>query len=428
MTRTKRMTAAVLTLVLLLSFAGCGAKNALFDRVSGAGKFAAESLTIYEEKGSFAAEPKTVRDAKQAEETFGALKDVTLGEVVKTDDKYTRYIFTFADASGSKMSFTLREDGCVVLGGKTYDALGTDTVFEAAGIDPDEETAESKTEASSEASNAQTEPEVTPEPEVTVTPEPTAEPTPEATYTLVDYDGGVFTMQLPQGWQIMTGGEYAGYSIRAWDPNDPDVQIFYYGELGPYFKSAEAKAQYKSMSTSNDPLTYLPVLEDPTLAGCLNAMDDYQDAYDSIMPQSFAFAKIQNMTVLSETPITTPLASYAVSETSVLASLTSETGAACTGMFEGSILDAGGYEINGVDVTPSRSAANIFGIIAPEGKFETVAPILIQSLTSFTFTDEYIQEAIRQGNMQAENAAEVSRRNSEMMERVVNDFCEYIRQ
>lgn len=428
MTRTKRMTAAVLTLVLLLNFAGCGAKNALFDRVSGAGKFAAESLTIYEEKGSFAAEPKTVRDAKQAEEIFGALNDVTLGEVVKTDDKYTRYIFTFADASGSKMSFTLREDGCVVLGGKTYDALGTDMVFEAAGIDPDEETAESKTEASSEASNAQTEPEVTPEPEATVTPEPTAEPTPEATYTLVDYDGGVFTMQLPQGWQIMTGGEYAGYSIRAWDPNDPDVQIFYYGELGPYFKSVEAKAQYQSMSTSNDPLTYLPVLEDPTLAGCLNAMDDYQDAYDGIMPQSFAFAKIQNMTVLSETPITTPLASYAVSEASILASLTSETGAACTGMFEGSILDAGGYETNGVDVTPSRSASNIFGIIAPEGKFETVAPILIQSLTSFTFTDEYIQEAIRQGNMQAENAAEVSRRNNEMMERVVNDFCEYIRQ
>lgn len=428
MTRTKRMAAAVLTLVLLLSFAGCGAKNALFDRVSGAGKFAAESLTIYEEKGSFAAEPKTVRDAKQAEEIFGALKDVTLGEVVKTDDKYTRYIFTFADASGSKMSFTLREDGCVVLGGKTYDALGTDTVFEAAGIDPDEETAESKTEASSESSNAQTEPEVTPEPEVTVTPVPTAEPTPEATYTLVDYDGGVFTMQLPQGWQIMTGGEYAGYSIHAWDLNDPDVQIFYYGELGPYFKSAEAKAQYQSMSTSNDPLTYLPVLEDPTLAGCLNAMDDYQDAYDGIMPQSFAFAKIQNMTVLSETPITTPLASYAVSEASILASLTSETGAACTGMFEGSILDAGGYEITGVDVAPSRSAANIFGIIAPEGKFETVAPILIQSLTSFTFTDEYIQEAIRQGNMQAENAAEVSRRNNEMMERVVSDFCEYIRQ
>lgn len=425
MTRTKRMTAAVLTLVLLLNFAGCGAKNALFDRVSGAGKFAAESLTIYEEKGSFAAEPKTVRDAKQAEEIFDALKDVTLGEVVKTDDKYTRYIFTFADASGSKMSFTLREDGCVVLDGKTYDALGTDAVFDTAGIDPDAEEAES---TSSVAENTPAKPEVTPEPEVTVTPEPTAEPTPEAVYTLVDYDGGVFTMQLPQGWQIMTGGEYAGYSIRAWDPNDPDVQIFYYGELGPYFKSAEAKAQYQSMSTSNDPLTYLPVLEDATLAGCLGSMEEYIEVYEALSQENFTPVTIRDFTVLAEKPITTLLASYAVSESSILASLTSETGAACTGIFEGSILDAGGYEINGVDVAPSRSASNIFGIIAPEGKFEAVAPTLIQSLTSFTFTDEYIQEAIRQGNMQAENAAEVSRQNNEMMDRVVNDFCEYIRQ
>ena len=93
-------------------------------------------------------------------------------------------------------------------------------------------------------------------------------------------------------------------------------------------------------------------------------------------------------------------------------------------MFEGSILDAGGYEINGVDVTPSRGAANIFGIIARRENLRRWRRILIQSLTSFTFTDEYIQEAIRQGNMQAENAAEVSRRNNEMMERVVNDFCE----
>lgn len=116
MTRTKRMTVAVLTLVLLLNFAGCSAKNALFDRVSGTGKFAAESLTITKKRKLCRRNPKTVRDAKQAEEIFGALKDVTLGEVVKTDDKYTRYIFTFADASGSKMSFTLREDGCVVLG------------------------------------------------------------------------------------------------------------------------------------------------------------------------------------------------------------------------------------------------------------------------------------------------------------------------
>ena len=157
-------------------------------------------------------------------------------------------------------------------------------------------------------------------------------------------------------------------------------------------------------------------------------MEEYIEVYEALSQENFTPVTIRDFTVLAEKPITTLLASYAVSESSILASLTSETGAACTGMFEGSILDAGSYEINGVDVAPSRSASNIFGIIAPEGKFEAAAPTLIQSLTSFAFTDEYIQEAIRQGNMQAENAAEVSRRNNEMMDRVVHDFCEYIRQ
>ena len=415
MTGIKRITAALLTLVVLTNFMGCGGKNTLFDRVSGAGKFTPESLTVYEEKGSFAAEPKKIDDAQTV---YAALKAVQLDEKVKTDDKYTRYIFTFADKTGSKMSFTLREDGCVILDGRTYDALGTDAVLEAAGIGHDREMAAEPTEeTASEGASAPVPTE--PVPETT---------TPQAAYTLVDYDGGVFTMRLPKGWKIMTGGAYAGYSIRAWDPNDPDVQIFYYGELGPYFKSAAAKAQYQAMSTSSDPLTYLPVLEDPTLASCLSAMGEYQDAYDSIMSQEFTFAKMENMSILSEKPITTPLAGYAVSESSILASLTSETGAACTGIFEGSIVDAGDYEVNGVDIAPSRAASNVFGIIAPEGEFEAVAQVLIQSLSSFRFTDEYIQEGIAQGNLQAENAAEVSRQNNEMMDRVVNDFCDYIRQ
>ena len=50
--------------------------------MSGAGKFAAESLTVTKKK-SFAAEPKTVRDTESKRKNFDGLKDVTLGEVVK---------------------------------------------------------------------------------------------------------------------------------------------------------------------------------------------------------------------------------------------------------------------------------------------------------------------------------------------------------
>ena len=59
-------------------------------------------------------------------------------------------------------------------------------------------------------------------------------------------------MQLPKGWTIETGGAYAGFCFRAYDPQNPDAQIFFYGELGPYFKSQEGKDGYLAMSGGND--------------------------------------------------------------------------------------------------------------------------------------------------------------------------------
>ena len=65
-----------------------------------------------------------------------------------------------------------------------------------------------------------------------------------ASYTLENYDGGIFTMKLPKGFVIETAGAYAGFGFHAYDPQNPDVQIFFYGELGPYFRSAEDKSMY----------------------------------------------------------------------------------------------------------------------------------------------------------------------------------------
>ena len=97
-------------------------------------------------------------------------------------------------------------------------------------------TAERRTETDSTAPNASAETAALTEPITEAPTESVTEPT--GRYVLEDYDGGVFTMRLPKGWQIETGGAYASYSFRAWDPDDPDIQIFYYGEMGPYFKSS----------------------------------------------------------------------------------------------------------------------------------------------------------------------------------------------
>ena len=70
---------------------------------------------------------------------------------------------------------------------------------------------------------------------------------------------------------------------------------------------------------------------------------------------------------------------------------------------------------------------NVFGVIAPEGEFDAVAATLIESLSSFRFTEAYIQEGIAATDLLGQNAAERSRQNMAMMDEITARFCFYIR-
>lgn len=164
-----------------------------------------------------------------------------------------------------------------------------------------------------------------------------------ASYTLENYDGGIFTMKLPKGFVIETAGAYAGFGFHAYDPRNPDVQIFFYGELGPYFRSAEDKSMYQQYSQSGDPLTKLSVLNPKTVLGCISSFDDYEQAYNATSTPYHDFPVIRQLSNISEQPVTTFLSGVAESESMVLADLTSTTGNACSGIFQGSIADANPY-------------------------------------------------------------------------------------
>ncbi len=72
-------------------------------------------------------------------------------------------------------------------------------------------------------------------------PQPQQPQQPARKINLVQYNGGYFALMLPEGWQITTMGQYTSFGFRAWDPQNPDYEIFYYGNLGPLNKSREAK-------------------------------------------------------------------------------------------------------------------------------------------------------------------------------------------
>lgn len=245
-----------------------------------------------------------------------------------------------------------------------------------------------------------------------------------ASYTLENYDGGIFTMKLPKGFVIETAGAYAGFGFHAYDPQNPDVQIFFYGELGPYFRSAEDKSMYQQYSQSGDPLTKLSVLNPKTVLGCISSFDDYEQAYNATSTPYHDFPVIRQLSNISEQPVTTFLSGVAESESMVLADLTSTTGNACSGIFQGSIADANPYASS--FPSPSVCAMDVFGVIAPKEQFTSVSPALIESLYSFRFTDEYIKESMSITNTIGMNAAEYSRQNEAMMDNITSNFLNYI--
>ena len=566
--------------ILLLACFGCAGGTSLFAKMgSDTQKWADQfdpadppALTVYTQTNGYAQEPAEISNPNTIVSVFDALAAVTVGDRAEADETQTFYTLTFAAKDGSKQSFCLREDGCVLIGENTFQTENGRAVLLAAGIVsssaigsalqmPVTEDNSSNTQGdalvfSSEemnfsflyspaytaqlseggsavvyidstqeipnfrilrisngpsaqeyleeklfsaqmehgdnliqdsgapadigmegrsvygivyayqdsasgsaievvsfaetlsdgsiavytATSIQDDSDIVisalkdaistfqPDANYYTSPNTGAQPTvqPVSSYVLENYNGGVFTMQLPRGWVIQTAGEYASFTFHAYDPNDPDVQIFMCGELGPYFKSEAGKAGYRQMSGGTDFISNLPVLDPGTLQGCLNSLDEYETVYNASVPTPFDFPDIHNLSNISEQPITTFLSGIASSESMMMADLTSTTGSPCIGIFQGSIIDVGGIDFNGTDVAPGRSAMNVMGVVAPSDRFADVYETLIQSLCSFAFTQEYVQAGIDYTNSVGQSALEYARQNEAMMDEINRNFLDYI--
>ena len=73
------------------------------------------------------------------------------------------------------------------------------------------------------------------------------QPAPQVGLDLQPFDGGFFSMDLPKGWVLEPVGEYENFGFRAYDPNNPGRQIFFYGNMKYFMKSDEGRQDRKSV-------------------------------------------------------------------------------------------------------------------------------------------------------------------------------------
>ena len=76
-------------------------------------------------------------------------------------------------------------------------------------------------------------------------------------YDTYEQPDGYFTMQIPKGWAVQTGGDFISYIIDVYDPAQPQREI-YIQLCGTSFQSAEGAALAQNYNASGETLFVMP--------------------------------------------------------------------------------------------------------------------------------------------------------------------------
>ena len=211
------------------------------------------------------------------------------------------------------------------------------------------------------------------------------------------YDGGFFSLQLPTGWIIETTGEYTLFGFHAYDPKNPERQIFFYCKHHPLLKSMEAK-NYLEMEANMVGGSYrqsadTPVLLEPTTEYFFYIYNDY-NSFLNKYGLNHQLPVMNDISILEKYPNSTPTAFNTLDNSIVRASFYSANGVECEGLMAGQVVDYGTdtYSVPGVDMG-TYAVYNCNGVIAPAGEFKELREQLMACLASFTFTEDYVRQA-----------------------------------
>jgi hypothetical protein len=253
---------------------------------------------------------------------------------------------------------------------------------------------------------------------------------PAQNINLVEYDGGYFTVMLPTGWQIQTMGQYTTFGFRAWNPQNPDYEIFYYGNLGPLNKSYDAKNGWAgyigNMGYPNAELNYdAPVVTMDSGSSVFYVFDELQAVSDKY-GFGFTLPALGGLMPQKSIPIETAYAGASIGENMIFAGVRGSNGGACGGMFMASLWNTDPYYVGGVDMAPT-SAMNVVGIVAPAEDFLNVEATLTQAVFSLRFTDKYIQDGIAYSRAVGEAAMADNAARQAVFDRANKAWSEYFR-
>ena len=232
--------------------------------------------------------------------------------------------------------------------------------------------------------------------------------------TLEDYSTEVFSMKIPKGWTVQSGGQGIYYAIRVTDPKDENNQVFLMLKIQPILKSQSAKKAWQDYAILAGGAQYnlfskAPVLESATTEEFFQVFGDVSSFINNIEPSlaSFKFPTFNNFTKLEESESQAILKSVAMDSKILRATFTGSKGEVGEGMFLATVVNFGNSYQMGVDMG-YYMIYDITAITSKKDEFINYQDILMKCVNSIEFTDSYVKKTIDDSNAQTQQSLQIN--------------------
>lgn len=204
---------------------------------------------------------------------------------------------------------------------------------------------------------------------------------------LVSYNGGYFSLLIPDGWRVEVGGIYGNFYYRIYDPEDPGCQAFCYGGLAPLHKSESSRRYLSYYDTSGGLISNGPVLTSASVQGitdCWEYCIDYQKRYEGKQ----IFPTLRNIKLSAVAEFEGLYKQFGGIETVGVGLCQDESGRSCTLGIAGALVDLDYYRFYGGNWY--YTCYGLMGVACPQEDFDQYYADMLTCLTSIQFSEDYI--------------------------------------
>ncbi len=231
---------------------------------------------------------------------------------------------------------------------------------------------------------------------------------------LVDYKTADFSMKIPNGWSVTTGGSGMFHAIRVTDPKSPVNQIFFLLKAQPILHSETGRdyynQSYQMYGGNYNMMAAAPVLSPASTENFFRIFNSYAAFAKTYEPSysSFDFPSFGSFKTVESFASSSTMKSNAISPALLRATFTDTAGNNGEGLFTADVIDFTGNTVSGFGIDAGfYMVYNIAAITCEENSFIEWKDILCQSLSSIDYSQSYVNSAIQQSNESTANAMQI---------------------